>query len=273
MCCQEVLLVQKVSELYHKISTLQSLKPSKDVNSLFSQLVLTCAPPPPSPPPIDVSKLGSAVQKMRSHLIKLCGEAEALLEHHYSSILASHENPLENLSIFPYYSNYLKLAHLEFSILERHAQPSKVAFVGSGALPFTSIIMASKYLPATEFHNFDVDPSANAKAAALVAGDRDLERRMVFHTADIMEVTGELRGFQVVFLAALVGMEREEKVKVIEHLGKNMGGGALLMLRSAYGARAFLYPVVEARDLQGFEILTVFHPTDEVINSVVLARL
>lgn len=134
--------------------------------------------------------------------------------------------------------------------------------------------MASKYLPKTEFHNFDVDSSANAKAAMLVAGDADLSRRMVFHTTNIMDVVSDqLRKFEVVFLAALVGMERGEKVKVIEHLRKNMGGGALLMLRSAYGARAFLYPVVEACDLRGFEILTMFHPTDEVITSIVLARL
>lgn len=44
------------------------------------------------------------------------------------------------------------------------------------------------------------------------------------------------------------------------------------MLRSAHGARAFLYPVVEPCDLRGFEVLSVFHPTDEVINSVVIAR-
>ncbi|XP_022965879.1 nicotianamine synthase [Cucurbita maxima] len=282
MCCdgEGLLLVQKVSELYHKISTLQSLQPSKHVNSLFSQLVLTCTPPPPpppSPPLIDISKLSSTVQTMRSHLIKLCGQAEGLLEHHYSTILASHQNPLDHLSLFPYYSNYLKLTHLEFSILTRYispALPSKVAFIGSGALPFSSIIMALKYLPTTEFHNFDVDSSANAKATMLVASDVDLSRRMTFHTTDIMDVTSDmLREFEVVFLAALVGMEKEEKVKVIEHLRKNMTSGSLLMLRSAYGARAFLYPVVEASDLRGFEILTTFHPTDDVVNSIVLARL
>ncbi|KAE8651625.1 hypothetical protein Csa_021256 [Cucumis sativus] len=251
--------MSELGELYHKISTLESLKPSKHVNSLFSQLVLLICTPSSSS--IDVSTLCSTIQTMRSHLIKLCGEAESLLEHHYSTILSSHQNPLDHLSLFPYYSNYLKLTHLEFSILNHHAPhstttpPSKVAFVGSGALPFSSIIMALKYFPKTEFHNFDLDPSANAKASMLVAGDVELSRRMVFHTTDIMDVgSEELREFEVVFLAALVGMEREEKGKVIEHLRKNMSGGALLMLRSAYGARAFVYPVVEACDLRGLDI-------------------
>ncbi|CAA6654404.1 unnamed protein product [Spirodela intermedia] len=51
-----------------------------------------------------------------------------------------------------------------------------------------------------------------------------------------------------------------------------MAPGAVLMLRSAHGARAFLYPVVDPNSLRCFEVLSVFHPTDDVINSVVLSR-
>ncbi|KAF5789809.1 putative nicotianamine synthase [Helianthus annuus] len=75
-------------------------------------------------------------------------------------------------------------------------------------------------------------------ASRLISSDDDLSKRMFFHTMDIMEVTD----------------------------------GAVLMLRSAHGARAFLYPVVNPEDLQGFEVLSIFHPQDEVINSVVIAR-
>jgi len=95
---------------------------------------------------------------------------------------------------------------------------------------------------------------------------------MFFHTVDIMDVTESLKSFDVVFLAALVGMNKEEKVKVIEHLQKHMAPGAVLMLRSAHGPRAFLYPIVEPCDLQGFEVLSIYHPTDDVINSVVISK-
>ena len=106
----------------------------------------------------------------------------------------------------------------------------------------------------------------------MVASDPDLSKRMVFHTNDILDVSSALKDYEVVYLAALVGMDNEEKNKVIDHLTKYMAPGALLMLRSAHGARAFLYPVVDPCDLKGFEVLSVFHPTDEVINSVVIAR-
>lgn len=271
MVCQEEPLVSQVTELYEKISSLESLKPSEDVNMLFTQLVLTCMPPSP----IDVTNLCHQIQDMRSKLIRLCGEAEGLLEKHYSTILATYDVPLHHLDIFPYFSNYLKLSLLEYNILTQNSTqvPKRVAFVGSGPLPLTSIVLARNHLPETRFDNYDIDLSANEMAARLVEPDPDLSGRMKFHTKDVMSVgKEELEEYDVVFLAALVGMNKEEKIKVIHHLAKHMAPGSTLMVRSAHGARAFLYPVVDPDDLCGFEVLSVFHPTDEVINSVVIAR-
>ncbi|KAL2941665.1 Nicotianamine synthase [Bienertia sinuspersici] len=271
MVCQEEPLVSQISELYEKISSLESLKPSKDVNMLFTQLVLACIPPNP----IDVTKLCHQIQDMRSNLIRLCGEAEGLLEKHYSTILGSYDNPLHNLDIFPYFSNYLKLSLLEYNILTQNTShvPKRIAFVGSGPLPLTSLVLALNHLPDTRFDNYDIDSSANEMAARLVEPDPDLSARMKFHTKDVMSVGKEELGeYDVVFLAALVGMSKEEKVKFIHHLAKNMAPGSTLMVRSAHGARAFLYPVVDPDDLCGFEVLSTFHPTDEVVNSVILAR-
>ncbi|WCJ43048.1 Nicotianamine synthase [Euphorbia peplus] len=270
MGCQEEALIEKIINLYDQISSLSTLKPSKDVDTLFTDLVLTCIPTIS----IDVNNLPIKVQEMRSNLIKLCGEAEGHLEVHFSNILASYENPLNHLNVFPYYSNYLKLSHLEFNILKHHVPhvPKNIAFLGSGPLPLTSIVLASKHLTSTTFHNFDIDPLANSMAIRLVSPDSDLSKRMFFHTTNVLDVGNELKEFDVVFLAALVGMDKETKVKIIDHLAKFMAPGGVLMVRSAHGARTFLYPVVEPCDLEGFEVLSVFHPTDEVINSVIIAR-
>uniref|UniRef100_A0A5B6ZBG8 Nicotianamine synthase n=1 Tax=Davidia involucrata TaxID=16924 RepID=A0A5B6ZBG8_DAVIN len=270
MGCQEELLVEKVCDIYDKILKLENLNPSTHVNTLFTQLVLTCM----SPCPIDVSKLCKRVQEIRSKLIKVCGEAEGLLESHFSTIIGSNENPLNHLSLFPYYSNYLKLSQLEFTMLSKHCTglPNQIAFIGSGPLPLTSIILASYHLRTTFFHNYDINPLANSKALHLVSSDPDLSKRMFFHTTDIMNVTNNLKEYEVVFLAALVGMSKEQKGQVIDHLDKHMAPGALLVLRSAHGARAFLYPVIDLCDLQEFEVLSVYHPTDEIINSVIIAR-
>jgi len=268
---QEVMVVGKVCEIYEKISKLEDLNPSSHVNNLFTQLVTICT----TPCQIDVSKFSQNVREITPKLIRLCGKAEGLLENHYSTLIASHENPSNHMKLFPYYSNYLKLSHLEFTMLTPHCTqvPSQLAFVGSGPLPLTSIMLATHYLKQTCFHNYDMDPMANAKAHALVSTDPDLSKRMFFHTDDILNVSTGLKDYNVVFLAALVGIDHEEKAKVIKHLAKFMAPGAILLLRSADGARAFLYPVVDpSSDLKGFEVLSVFHPTDEVINSVIVAR-
>ncbi|KAI3448495.1 hypothetical protein Pfo_005160 [Paulownia fortunei] len=270
MVCLRDSLVQKVCELYEKISKLETLTPSKDVDILLTRLVATCIPPHP----IDVANLCTKIKRIRNNLISLCSQAEGLMEKHYSTILGSYENPLDHLDIFPYYSNYLKLSRREFDLLSHHcSNPSRVAFVGSGPLPLTSIVLASRYLNSAVFHNYDIDVSANSMAMKLVESHPDLSKRMEFHTTDIMTASGAaLKNYDVVFLAALVGMETDEKMRVIEHLAKHMAPGAILMLRSAHGARAFLYPVVEPLDLRGFEVLSVYHPSDDVINSVVVAR-
>ncbi|KAM7273114.1 hypothetical protein ACFE04_027778 [Oxalis oulophora] len=274
MGCQNDQLIAKVLGLFDQISKLESLKPCKHVNTLFTELVLTCTPPAPD---FDISQLPNNVQDARSKLIRLCGEAEGNMEDHFSTILNSYENPLNHLNLFPYYSNYIKLGQLEFQILTQHINtnqvPKKIAFIGSGPLPLTSIVLATNHLTTTTFHNYDISPSANSLARRLVGADPDLSKRMIFHTKDIMKVSlNELKEYDVVFLAALVGMCKEDKIKAIEHLAKNMAPGAMLMLRSAHGARAFLYPIVDPSDLKGFQVLSVFHPTDEVINSVVIAR-
>ncbi|XP_010483074.1 PREDICTED: nicotianamine synthase 2-like [Camelina sativa] len=273
MAYESNLVLKQIIHLYNQISNLESLKPSKNVDTLFGQLVSTCLPTDTN---IDVTAIhDEKVRDARSHLIKLCGEAEGYLEEHFSTILGSFEdNPLNHLHIFPYYNNYLKLGKLEFDLLSHHTThvPTKVAFIGSGPMPLTSIVLAKFHLSNTTIHNFDIDSKANKLASSLVSRDPDLSKRMIFHTTDVLNAKEGLDQYDVVFLAALVGMDKESKVKAIEHLEKYMAPGAVLMLRSAHGLRAFLYPIVDSSDLKGFEVLTIYHPSDDVVNSVVIAR-
>lgn len=194
---EELQLVETITSLYNSIAKLPSLSPSAEVNHLFTKLVLTCIPPSS----IDISTLSGEVQAMRSHLIKLCGEAEGLLESHHSAIISSHDQPLNHLTLFPYYSNYEELTKLEFSLLSRHvtASPSKVAFVGSGPLPLSSLVLATRYLMDAVFHNYDLDPTATAMARKLVESDQGLAERVVFRTSDIMEVKRSLSGYAIHF--------------------------------------------------------------------------
>ncbi|OVA10235.1 Nicotianamine synthase [Macleaya cordata] len=262
------LLIAQIIQIHASICKLDSLRPSKHVNTLFTQSVNLCT----LPSSIDIAILPPEVQVMRENLINLCGRAEGLLELEFSSFLIKIPQPLENLHLFPYYNNYVKLASLEHRILYENGvvQPKKVAFIGSGPLPLTSIIMAIHHMKSTYFENFDIDESANRVASQIVASDSELEKRMKFETCDIMEVREKLGEFDCIFLAALVGMNKEDKVKILSHMRKYMKSEGVLLVRSANGARGFLYPIVDEADLVGFEVLSIFHPTNDVINSVVL---
>jgi nicotianamine synthase len=267
---EEQTLVEKIASLYDSLSSLPSLLPSPQVNSLFTELVTACIPPSD----IDVSKLNMEAQEMRLKLIGLCSHGEGLLESHYSDILASYENPLEHLDLFPYYNNYLKLSQLEFELLSKHVHgtPMRVAFVGSGPLPLSLLVLATYHMRTTQFYGYDREPSATARAKKLLKSDADMASRVEFCTADVMSLTHELASYDVVFLAALVGTNKDEKEEVIDHLNRYMSVGSVLVVRSAHGARGFLYPVVGPDELKGFEMASIYHPQDEVINSVVIAK-
>ncbi|KAJ0030498.1 hypothetical protein Pint_14162 [Pistacia integerrima] len=251
------LLTARIVEIHASISKLESLKPSKQVNSLFTQLVKLCT----LNSSIDVKALSPELQKMRQSLILLSGRTEGLLELEFASFITKLTQPLNNLSLFPYYGNYVKLANLEYSILSQNGvvKPKKVAFVGSGPMPLTSLIMASHHMKSTHFDNFDIDEAANYVARKIVSSNAEFEKRMKFHTSDIMEVKEKL-------------VSKEETVKILGHIRKYMKDGGVLLVRSANGARAFLYPVVEENELMEFEVLSIFHATNDVINSVVLVR-
>ncbi|KAF3527913.1 hypothetical protein DY000_02041917 [Brassica cretica] len=79
-------------------------------------------------------------------------------------------------------------------------------------MPLSSITLAKFHLPNTSFYNFDIDPPANALASHLVSRDPDLSRRLIFHATDLLNITTEvLREYDVVLLAALVGLDKEAK--------------------------------------------------------------
>ncbi|XP_004488704.1 nicotianamine synthase-like [Cicer arietinum] len=264
------LLISQIMQIHATISKLESLRPSKQVNTLLNHLVKLCI----LPSSIDIESLPQEVKTMRESLIPLCGKAEELLELEFSTFISLTPNPIKNLTIFPYYGNYVKLANYETKILKENGvmHAKKVAFIGSGPMPLSSIIMAMHHMESTHFDNFDIDEKANEVASKIVASDKSLEKRMKFVTQDIMEVKEKLGQYDCIFLAALVGMSRGEKVKILGHIRKYMKEGSVLVVRSAKGSRAFLYPIVEENDMVDFEVLTIFHPMDDVINSVILLR-
>jgi nicotianamine synthase len=118
-----------------------------------------------------------------------------------------------------------------------------MAFIGSGPLPLTSILLLS-YFPYAKIHNIDRDADALRQSQALV-------QRLGYAscmTSSCEDATSEAEAsnweqFNVVFLAALVGMTSAEKMRILGGLARKLKSGCLLVCRSARGMREVLYPV------------------------------
>lgn len=88
-------LIARIMQIHASISKLESLRPSKQVNILFSHLVKLCI----LPSSIDIKALPQEVQQMRQSLIILCARAESLLELEFATYLSKISLPLNDRSL------------------------------------------------------------------------------------------------------------------------------------------------------------------------------
>ncbi|KAI9851397.1 MAG: putative 26S proteasome regulatory subunit, partial [Thelocarpon superellum] len=155
-----------------------------------------------------------------------------------------------DLRQFPYYDNYVDLTRMEmhaiFSVILR--QPRMIAFLGSGPLPLSSICLVEalhKHNPRcpVQIHNIDWDPIAVNLSSQLCQRLGGSCKAMRFACADIANELRDLREFDVIFLAALVGNSSAEKERIAASVSCRMRAGAIMVLRSSHSLRSLLYPV------------------------------
>jgi nicotianamine synthase len=258
-------------ELHRQLADRDDLRPCPEVDRLFGDLVrLVLATHPDD----EVRLLDDhAVLAIRGGLHALCSEGEYQLELAWARRIAASPSPRAELERFPYADNYRQLTRMELDLLATVADrpPRRVAFVGSGPLPLSSLLVAAELDVPVD--NVDCDAEAIAlgeQVATALQPVMPVPAPLTFRRADVTET--DLGGYDVVMLAALVGAGGPEKRAILGHLAASMSPGAVLLARSARGMRSLLYPAIEPAALAGFELQAVVHPTDEVVNSVVLAR-
>jgi nicotianamine synthase len=186
------------------------------------------------------------------------------------------------LAAFPYFTNYELITQVEASLIRDalpsiRSQPEHIAFIGSGPLPLTSLLLAKTHFPSAKVTNIDSDSQALALSHRLSNHSR-LEHRVRTLLADASSVPTEvLKQCDVVYLAALVGMSVREKTAILRSVASKLKGGSILVARSAHGLRRLLYPVLDAQSLDlkemALEFVTEWVPSnDEIVNSVLVFR-
>ena len=184
---------------------------------------------------------------------------------------------------FPYFDNYVDLTCLELDALAsiRPEGPRKLAFIGSGSLPMSSLCIAEacKQIHGTPPHailNIDRDPTAIELSSRLCRKLGTGGIAMEFQCVDAATEEIDLAQFDVVYLAALVGRNAAQKERIIAKTSSRMRAGALMVIRSSHSLRSLLYPMVDLSSCfasTGLELLMAIHPSNHIINSVIVARV
>ena len=255
--------------LHQDLSALPTLSPNAHTNAVFSELVRLATHPEDDQLARQILA-NSDIRRIIPGLRRLCAAGESELERSWTRQIIGSRDPQEELRDFPYFGNYEQLARLEHHAVlgVTGRRPRRVLFVGGGPLPLTSLLLASEH-GHTEIDSIDVDPEAIHLAVRLA--DVLQVDAVRFRCADVLDCT-DIAGYDMVCLAAMVGPQPGEKIRVIEHLYQHMRPGALLLARSARLLRTLLYPPLTLSDLAGFRLLAVLNPYTEVVNSLVVAE-
>ncbi|KAK4121253.1 Nicotianamine synthase [Parathielavia appendiculata] len=304
-------LVQSIVETHAQLLKLPHFRPGKAINHLLGNLVAVCSEIHDRDI-VDKVLSNPNVQGVLLSLRQICAQAESCLELHWAEhILAggpqSPDEVLARLKTFPYYENYEELTRLELCAIlsATKTPPRRVAFIGSGPLPLTSLCLLqslkhdallarlapatphppngtaidmSVLSPATDplILNVDYDPAAIAASLTLSLALGETGSGMEFICAEATSPSKDLAEFDVVYMAALVGMSQAEKEGIILQVVDRMRAGALLVVRSSWGLRSCLYPEVDLATeglLKKLECCVVVHPYGQVVNSVIVARV
>ena len=145
----------------------------------------------------------------------------------------------------------MDLTRLELSAIYavNTSPPKNIAFIGSGPLPLSSLCVCQALDKVhggpgiTTVLNIDHDSQAIVQSHTLVAKLGCSAQGMHFLCQEAGSAEMDLRRFDVVYLAALVGMTQDGKESVLVEVVRGMRVGSLLVVRTAHGLRSLLYPV------------------------------
>jgi hypothetical protein len=263
-------LVDEIRRLHDRLAAAPSLRPGPEVDGLLHRLVdLVVADRADGE--VAAVLADPAIVALRPSLIARCARAEHELELAWAEQIVASRLPRLTLLRFPYLQNYALLTALEHAALVRAGEgrprmPRRVLFVGGGPLPLSAFHLARRLSVTVDV--LDRDLRSVELARRLV--DRLAVPGVTIGPGDLAD-RHDLSGYDLVVLAALVGVTPAAKERHLRHLHRTMAPGAVLLARSAHGLRTLLYPEVDPGRLAGLRLVSLTHPTGPVLNSPLLA--
>lgn len=244
---------KKLEKIKQEIDKLESLRPDKKVNSVFSNLV----------------KLATSFQKkeveLKTYFQTVAAKAEVEMEKYWAKKIIESANPEETLKEFWYYKNYLDLTKLEFgslSLCHDHQKHNKVLFVGSGPLPLTGIFLARDF--GCEVTFLDIE-NESLKLSENLCEKLNI-KNVQFVCADAVKFA-EYDQFDAIFIAAMIESKKISKEQFINILAKKVKKHTHVLVRSVFHNRELLYKKLDVTKIKGLSAVLEVRPKNEIVNS------
>lgn len=184
----------------------------------------------------------------------------SLHERGLAHAIISAPEPWEVLRIFALYPRYEALMRSQVERLPL-AQPRRVAFIGSGPVPLSGILLADLY--GIDCVCVDSDQEA-VELSRRVIRKLGLQEHVAVACGDERVLTGER--FDCVLLAALA----EPKQRIFSFLHDTLNATQTpVVFRTYTGMRAVLSRPVEPEDHAGFTVRAQVEPSGRVNNTIV----
>lgn len=255
--------IADINDIIKQLKIQPRLSPSPAINRLFNWLVSIIYEHANSHD--DSNCILCSLVKELPELHRLCSAGEFEMECYWSQHLSTYS---ESLTQFPYYQHYQKLVAEEEKLLAKYcsAKQKRMLFVGSGPLPLSALLFAQNYK--WQVDCLDKDEQAYLAGARFIHSQNTNGNIRCIHE-DIYQYK-QLRKYDIIVLGALVGSDHEQKQEIMKHLATHTNAETKLLVRSAKGLRTLLYPELKLEIIKFWKILEAKHPTNEVINSMVL---
>jgi len=240
---------------------LRDLAPSVHVNNVMTALVYSI---------IYDSKttISSLDPVVKLNVRQISSNAESEMEKYWARRVIDSSDPESELQKFPYLDNYIELTRRELELvgtsglLLNHLHA--VLIIGSGPLPLSAFEM-NRQSGARVDH---VDSSHEAIVLC-----RDISTALGVESAYYHALGHEVvpdKKYDLVLVAALAGASTGDKQRIIDNILPFLSDNGRIVVRSAKDNRELLYPAIEAAALSGVRLLKEYHPTDYIINSVLV---
>ncbi|KAG2411499.1 hypothetical protein HFD88_009054 [Aspergillus terreus] len=279
-----------ILECYHGIRNLYPLegdeKIEKEVMPVFQKLYRVIAHTTVDPKTEHLILNDARIKKITPHLRRIFSDCECVFEEVWAAKViaaSSVEEGNRALHSLPLLYLYDFLIAMEWNAARTVLRqcPQKIAILGSGPLPLTAIRireLVQQEGQAVSFHLVE-RYSSRVRQSEQVLEKLGLADRTTHRIADAADQF-DLREYDAVYFAALVGSTRGEKESLLLGVVSRMRKGAILITRSTYSLKQLAYPAIEPTSLRLKErlhpILTVHgygKPQGSVSASVIISQV